>query len=128
MANQSSVPGEVTRPKETRIATDPYRPVMGAMPSDDTPLIIKVSDELPTISKVSSYHGILCYERAGLRDGAGLTGRDHPRRSRASRLPLSKYELRGLPEIACSAAKAYAHMSCAITPGSSKLTILADSE
>src|SRR6267154_1299879 len=100
------------------------------MPSDNTPLVIKISDELPTTGKASSYHGN-CYERAGPREEARLTGRDRPQRSRTSRLSLSKYELRawlrGLLEIARLAAKAYAHISCAVTPGSCKLDILTDS-
>lgn len=77
------------RPEKAHIATDPYRPVVGTMPSDDAPLVIKCGDELPTIGKELGYRG-LCYEKAGPRGGARLTGRDRPRCSRASRLPLFK--------------------------------------
>ena len=38
--------GNETR-KEMRIITDPYRPAMGSMPSNGTPLVVKGGDELP---------------------------------------------------------------------------------
>jgi hypothetical protein len=33
--------------KEFHINTDPYRPPVGATPSDDVPLIVKSTEELP---------------------------------------------------------------------------------
>ena len=33
--------------QKARIATHPYRPTEGAMPSDDTPLVIESGNELP---------------------------------------------------------------------------------
>jgi hypothetical protein len=38
-----------------RIATNPYCPVVGASSSDETPLEVKIGDELPTVGGVSSY-------------------------------------------------------------------------
>ena len=39
-----------------RIATYPYRPVADAMPADDTPLVVKSGDELPTVGGAPGYY------------------------------------------------------------------------
>jgi hypothetical protein len=39
-----------------RVATDPDRPRVGATLSDDTPLVIKSSDELPAGNEASDYY------------------------------------------------------------------------
>ena len=41
--------------KKFHINTDPYRPPVGATPSDDVPLVVKSTDELPAGSRVLRY-------------------------------------------------------------------------
>ena len=49
MADKSSqTPFNVT---ETKIGTDPYCPPVLAVPSNNTPFIIEIGDELPTENK-----------------------------------------------------------------------------
>jgi hypothetical protein len=38
--------------QKARIVTHPYRPTEGAMPSEDTPLVIESSDKLPAGNEV----------------------------------------------------------------------------
>lgn len=95
-ADQFRAPGWGETQIIARITTYPYRPVVGATPSDDTPLVVKSGDELPTVGGVPSYYSIYCGS-VGPRVQPRLTCRVHPQRSRASQLSLLNYELRDLP-------------------------------
>jgi len=69
---------------ETPLATNPYRPTVGATPSDDTPLIIKGGEEFPSAQRALGQ----VTEAAGTRQWRRRTCIDRLWYARASRPPL----------------------------------------
>jgi len=48
MVEKSSAAGKRRNTREAQIITDPYRSLVGAMSSEDIPLVVKGGEELPT--------------------------------------------------------------------------------
>jgi hypothetical protein len=82
-----------------RIATDPYRPTKGAMPSEDLPLVIESSDKLPARNETPD--DSICCESKGYGERQGRhTSKVQPKHARASIISLSK-EVSWLHELPC---------------------------
>jgi hypothetical protein len=90
--------------QKARIATHPYRPTEGAMPSKDTPLVIESGDKLPAGNKPDDS---IRYESKGHERQGRHTSKVQPQHARPSIMSLSK-EVSWLHELACFAARVYA--------------------
>jgi hypothetical protein len=88
--------------QKARIATHPYRPTEGAMPSEETPLVIESSEKLPAGNEMPD--DSIRYESKRHERQGRHTSKVQPQHARASILPLSK-EVSWLHELACFAAK-----------------------
>jgi len=74
--------------QKARIATHPYRPTEGAMPPEDTPLVIESSDKLPAKNKTQD--DSIRYESKGHERQSRHTSKVQPKHARASIMSLSK--------------------------------------